>query len=62
MKGWIVKLLTICNEVYCMGGGAVWGWCVGEWGLEINKIKKVKIQGLVSLYYYLPMLIYTFQL
>ena len=23
-KGWIVKLLTICNEVYCLGV-AVWG-------------------------------------
>ena len=44
MKGWIVKLLTICNEVYCMGGGgvAVWGVVcggLGEGGLEINKIK-----------------------
>ena len=35
MNGWIVKLLTICNEVYCMGV-AVWGggggWSVGDWG------------------------------
>ena len=31
MKGWIVKLLMICNEVYCMGGG---GGCMGAglWG------------------------------
>ena len=40
MKGWIVKLLTICNEVYCMGGGGgcmgggLWG--LGGRGLEIN--------------------------
>ena len=46
MKGWIVKLLTICNEVYCMwgGGGGVAGmggglWGTGGRGLEINKIK-----------------------
>ena len=36
MKGWIVKLLTICNEVYCMGGMTVWGGgggeFVGDWG------------------------------
>ena len=38
---WVDKLLTICNEVYCMGV-VVWG-VVGEGlggrGLEINKIK-----------------------
>ena len=45
MKGWIVKLLTICNEVYCMGGwlyggggGVVCGGLGGR-GLEINIIK-----------------------
>ena len=32
MKGWIVKLLTICNEVYCIGG-----WLYGGW--------KARIQG-----------------
>ena len=40
MKGWIVKLLTIRNEVYCVlggggGGGGGWlygGWYVGDWG------------------------------
>ena len=31
MNGWIVKLLTICNEVYCMGV-AVWGGGCGRWG------------------------------
>ena len=34
MNGWIVKLLTICNEVYCMGV-AVWGVVgggLGDWG------------------------------
>ena len=43
MKGWIVKLLTICNEVYCMGGGGCMGGVVcgglGGRGLEINKVK-----------------------
>ena len=45
MKGWIAKLLTICNEVYCMGGGCMGVVCggLGGRGLEINKIK-VKIQ------------------
>ena len=41
MNGWIVKLLTICNEVYCMGGGCMGGgrWGTGGRGLEINKIQ-----------------------
>ena len=33
MKGWIVKLLTICNEVYCLGGGCMGVVCGGGlWG------------------------------
>ena len=51
----------------CMGGGL---WGTGGRGLEINKIKSknpktysrfiIIFLGLVSLYYYLPMLICTF--
>ena len=52
MKGWIVKLLTICNEVYCMGGGCMGVVCggLGGRGLEINIIK---IQNISRFYYYL---------
>ena len=32
MNGWIVKLLTICNEVYCIGGWLYEGGGGGRWG------------------------------
>ena len=40
MTGWIVKLLTIRNEVYCLGGGCMGGGLEGTGGkgVEINKI------------------------
>ena len=48
MTGWIVKLLTIRNEVYCLGGGCMGGgggggvgWRgLGSQWVEINKIQK----------------------
>ena len=42
MTGWIVKLLTIRNEVYCLGGGCMGGGLEGTGGkgVEINKIQK----------------------
>ena len=43
MTGWIVKLLTIRNEVYCLGGGCMGGGLEGRLGgrgVEINKIQK----------------------
>ena len=44
MTGWIVKLLTIRNEVYCLGGGCMGGGLEGTGGkgVEINKIQKKK--------------------
>ena len=52
MKGWIVKLLTICNEVYCMGV-AVWGVVCGGLGGRGLEINIIKIQNISRFYYYL---------
>ena len=57
MKGWIVKLLTICNEVYCTGGGCMGGGLEGTGGkgVEINKIKSKNpiFLNISRFYYYL---------
>ena len=54
MTGWIVKLLTIRNEVYCLGGGCMGGGLEGTGGkgVGINKIKKKYIY-ISRFYYYL---------
>ena len=53
MTGWIVKLLTNRNEVYCLGGGCMGGGLEGTGGkgVEINKIQK--IVNISRFYYYL---------
>ena len=53
MKRWIVKLLTIRNEVYCLGGGCMGGGLEGTGGkgVEINIIQK--IVNISRFYYYL---------
>ena len=54
MTGWIVKLLTIRNEVYCLGGGCMGGGLEGTGGkgVGINKIKKKYIYlGFIIIYF-----------
>ena len=55
MKGWIVKLLTICNEVYCMGGGL---WGTGGKGIG-NKNPKTYL-GFIIIYFRVGFLILLF--
>ena len=56
MTGWIVKLLTIRNEVYCLGGGCMGGGLEGTGGkgveTNLKKKKKKKIYlGFIIIYF-----------
>ena len=59
MKGWIVKLLTIRNEVYCMGV-AVWGVVCGGLGGRGLEINIIKIQKHIIIYFRVSFLILLF--
>ena len=62
MKEWIVKLLTICNAVYCMGGG-LWGTGGKGVGNKYNKIKSKNPKtylGFIIIYFRVGFLILLF--